>query len=396
VDLSRHTMDGYGNGWSFTLPFFIFGLYQSIKNIRIPSYRLILIALLICPIPASVVAIGMPRMLWMTIPVALITVIGVIAVLQWIESHWRITARWIPIGLFILITSGSFIMLRDALVNGPDWFQDYSLYGMQYGAKQVFQDVVATGLEQDSNHRYIVSPSWANGTEQFVDFFIPQELRSRVSLGQPINFINELRKNDSSLIFVATSDEYIKLTSNPMFKNISVIQMLQFPNGSPGFYELTLQASENIDAVLAAESEKNRTPVEDTIAFNNEPMQIVHSPIGSGRVEDIFDNDPDSLARVVEANPFTFDIYPTNPLTTNGVDIQTGSLTKFTVTISLYAPGKSEPIIYKQTFTDLPPDPLVSMTFDRGPAQSSRIYIEVYDELSGQTSQIHVRGINFR
>jgi hypothetical protein len=396
VDISRHMMDGYGNGLWYTMPFLVIGLFQAIKNIRLPSYRIILISLLVSPIPASVVAIGMPRMLWMTIPVALLSVIGLSALLQWLESRWRFRSIWLSTGLLIILAGLSFYMLRDALVNGPTWFQDYSLYGMQYGAKQVFQDVVRVGLEQDHNRRYIVSPSWANGTEQFVDFFIPVALQSRVSMGQPVDFIADIRKGTPDLYFVATSDEYDQLTANPKFKDITIYQILPFPNGKPGFYVLTLNIADKIDEIIAAENEKNRTPVEDTISLNGQSVRIIHSPLGSGRLEDIFDNNPDSLARVLEANPFILDLYPTTPINTNSMVIQTGSLVKFTVTISLYAPNTTDPVTYTQTFTDLPPDPLVTMTFDKGPASSARIYIEIKDDLSGETSQIHVRTIEFK
>jgi hypothetical protein len=36
------------------------------------------------------------------------------------------------------------------------------------------------------------------------------------------------------------------------------------------------------------------------------------------------------------------------------------------------------------------------MTFDKGPASSARIYIEIKDDLSGETSQIHVRIIEIK
>jgi hypothetical protein len=351
---------------------------------------------MVCPIPASVVAIGMPRMLWMTIPLAILSTIGLVTLLQWFESRWHFRFIWITTGLFIVLTSLSFYMLRDALINGPTWFQDYSLYGMQYGAKQVFQDVVREGLEQDPNRRYIVSPSWANGTDQFVDFFIPTALQSRINMGQPIDFIDDLRKATPDMYFVATSDEYDKLLVNPKFKDISVSQILFFPNGKPGFYVITLNVVDNIDAIISSENAKNRTPVEDTISLNGQSVRIVHSPLGSGRLEDIFDNNPDTLARVLEANPFTLDLYPTTPITTNSIVIQTGSLEKFTVNISLYALNSTEPVTYTRTYSNLPPDPLVDITFDKGPVSSARIYIEVKDDLSGDTSQIHIRTIQFK
>ncbi len=396
VDLSRHTMKGYGNGLWFTLPFLAIGLFQAIKNIRLPSYRIILISLLVCPIPASVVAIGMPRMLWVTIPIALITTIGISTVLAWLEARLRIHPILITAGLFVALVGLSTYMLRDALVNGPTWFEDYSLYGMQYGAEQVFRDVVKTGLDENPNRLYIVSPSWANGTEQFVEFFIPEELRSRLKMGQPINYISDIRKGSPELYTIATSDEYDKLMGNPEFKDITIHQILDFPNKKPGFYVLTLKVAENIEEILAAEHEKNRTPVEDTIPVNGIQVRILHSPLGSGRVDDVFDNNPDSLARVLDANPFIFDLYPETPINTNSINIQTGSLTSFTVNVSLYAPNTNDPIKYTQTFTNLAPDPKITMTFENGPVQAARVFIEIRDDTSGDTSQIHVRTIEIK
>ena len=51
---------------------------------------------------------------------------------------------------------------------------------------------------------------------------------------------------------------------------------------------------------------------------------------------------------------------------------------------------------YTNTYKDLPPDPAVTINFDKGPKQSARIYIEIEDNTSGETSQIHVRTINIK
>ncbi|MEI7846106.1 MAG: hypothetical protein WCK35_09910 [Chloroflexota bacterium] len=396
VDLDRHTMKNYGNGLWFTFPLLAVGLFQSIKNIRLPSYRIVLLSLFICPIPASVVAIGMPRMLWMTIPIALLSTLGLSTILQWAENAKPSWSRWITNILFVVLAGSAGLMLRDAIVNGPTWFEDYSLYGMQYGAEQVFNDVIDKGLSENPNRNYIVSPSWANGTEQFVDFFIPESLQSHVKMGQPIDFVADIRKGMPNTYFISTSDEYDKLIENPEFNNISVKEILPFPNNQPGFYVLTLNVSDNIDKILEAEHKKNITPVEDIVSIKENSIRIIHSPLGSGRVEDIFDNDSDTLARVLEANPFTFDLYPDNPIKANSITIQTGSLAKFTVTISLYANTSSIPVIYSQTYTDLPPDPTITIPFDNGPTEFSRIYIEIKDDTSGNISQIHVRTIEFK
>ncbi len=215
-------------------------------------------------------------------------------------------------------------------------------------------------------------------------------------MGQPVDFIPTIQKNLPDLYFIATADEYDKLIINPEYKNINVQEVLNFPNNKPGFYVITLQTANNIEEILANEHKKNQLPVEDNVSINGIPSRVLHSPLGSGRLEDVFDNNPDTLARVLEANPFLFDIFPASPIDTNSIGIQTGSLTTFTVSVNLYAPDSSEPIKYIKTFTNLPPDPKIEMIFDKGPAKSGHVTIEIHDDTSGETSQIHVRTIELK
>ena len=84
------------------------------------------------------------------------------------------------------------------------------------------------------------------------------------------------------------------------------------------------------------------------------------------------------------------------PINTNSIVVQTGSLPDFTITVKLYASGATDPVTYTQTYKGLPPDPLVTFPFDKGPAVSARIYIEIKDNSSGDSSQIHVRTIQFK
>src|SRR5258706_1203776 len=60
----------------------LLGILLALWNIRNPAHRLALIALLACPIPASVAAVGMPRMLWMSVPLAILSAVGLSAVIQ--------------------------------------------------------------------------------------------------------------------------------------------------------------------------------------------------------------------------------------------------------------------------------------------------------------------------
>jgi hypothetical protein len=103
----------------------------------------------------------------------------------------------------------------------------------------------------------------------------------------------------------------------------------------------------------------------------------------------------------LEANPYVIDMYPLTPVDTHSMFIKTGSLHDLTITIRLYAPGATEPVEYVLSYKDLPdeplkPDPEFNISFDRGPEKAQRIYIEVKDNMTGETSQIHLRTILFK
>jgi hypothetical protein len=137
--------------------------------------------------------------------------------------------------------------LNDALVNGPTWFQNYGLYGMHYGAQQIFGDTLRPALEKNPALNFVVSPSWANATEQFVSFFIPPEMQSRVQLGQPTDLLNNTNKFTFDSLFVATPDEYGNLMHDPKFKDINIRETIPYPNAQPGFYVITLKPADNIN-----------------------------------------------------------------------------------------------------------------------------------------------------
>ncbi len=398
VDIDRHVMKGYGNGLWFTLPFALIGFIRAIRGWREFSNRVVLIAFLAAPLPASIVAIGMPRMLWMSIPLAILTALGLSACLEKLELSWKKVSAWIwlPWVTFIALTSLSVFIFRDAMVNGPIWFDDYGLYGMQYGAKQVFADTIVPELKENPDRTFIVSPSWANGTDEFTDFFIPIDMRSRVNFGQPVDRLNDPAGFAPGVRYIVPYNEYDNLLKNPKFTDLMVHKIISYPNGKPGFYIMSLRPADNIDELLEAEILKNITPVEESAQLNGQQVRVWHSPFDSGGLVHIFDQDPDTLARVLRANPFVFDITPPTPIDTNSVSIHTGSLPDFTVTISLYAPGSDTPQIYENTYQGLPADPLVTILFDKGPSTSARIYIEIKDNLSGESSQIHVRTIEFK
>jgi hypothetical protein len=391
VDLIRHTMKGYANELWVMAPFMALGLVQMMRNLRQPSYRTVFIALLVCPIPACIVAVGMARILWSVIPIGILTALGLHSALAWIEKKSRIPGWFVSSAAMLLLMGGSFTMLNDALTNGPTWYRDYGLYGMQYGAAQIFNDEVLSAVKQDPQRQYVVTPSWANGTEQFWEFFIPPELVGRVHLGQPIDYMADIRAGAQDWYFIALKEEYDAIRANPKFKDVQLKRTIAYPDGTTGFYVLTLRPADNLDQLLADEHIKNITPVEGHVAVNGVNYKVMYSPLGAGEIENVFDQDPDTYVRVIEANPMILDLYPEQPTSLQAVTIKLAAMDNFTVTISVDQPGLADPLIFQKNYENWPHEQDFTVEFGSAPLNVSRMKVEIKDELSGEKSMIHVR-----
>ena len=242
----------------------------------------------------------------------------------------------------------------------------------------------------------MISPSWANGTEEFTSFFIPQEYQSRVRLGQIYDLIKEKPVLGTDYYFVVTQDELDKIQPDPKFKDISTRSVINLPNGKPGFYVINLAFADNLDAIWAQQQAELQKPVEDFFEWHGENVRVIHSPLSGGQMSDLTDANSDTLAKSLDINPFFLEFFFTHPIPTSSLDIQTGSMANFTVTIRLYAPGKNEPVEYSQNFKDLPPDPIVTLLFPYGPVQADHIYISVKDNLADNGQTIHIREITIK
>jgi hypothetical protein len=123
----------------------------------------------------------------------------------------RVPRLTLALGLFLILGSVNGYMLWDSVVNGPTWYRDYTLYGMQYGGQQLCSALV----EYQQAHpeaNLIVSSSWANGTNEIFDFFLPQGFPMQVKT------IREYIQNYVAIgdqdVFVMTPEEYqLALTS---------------------------------------------------------------------------------------------------------------------------------------------------------------------------------------
>ncbi len=389
-ELIRHTWKGSGNLLLVTLPFWILGLVLGLRHIKESSYRALFIATLAAPFGASLADIGILRALAFVVPATMFITLAIDWLLEFFKSP-----RAYAIGSASVFTIGvllSFWMMRDALVNGPLWYDNYGLYGMQWGAEQIF-GMLPGYLRDHPNTRVYLSPSWANGTDVFMRFFMPNE--NRVQLTNIDGFIINKQVIDPNAVFVMTPDERQRAIDSKKFEPLQIEQVIPYPDGRDGFYLAHVRYVPNVDAIFAAEREARKRPVTDVVTINGETITVNHSTFDAGRSQDLVDGDTFTLARGLEANPLMVEfVYPSaRPITRFAGDF--GSM-DFELKISLYADDNAQPITTTKQFRGLPPDPHVEFPLDNPPPQVKKVRIEVRDMNAGEPTHIHVRELSLK
>ena len=385
-DLIRHVMKDYGHIFLATLPFMLIGLAICLKCWRSSAHRALLIALLVAPLGSALVQIQVYRALIFVVPAALITTLGLVKVLELLLK--RLRDRTIALGLFAVLTAVNFLMLYDALNNGPLWYTDYHIGGLQYGGKEVF-GAVKDYLQQAPGDRVIVSPTWANGTDVLLWFFLPDD--RRVQMGN----IDAYRENKLDLTdnvtFVMTPDEWERAQADSKFADQRQARApLKYPDGRDGFYFVKLNYSPQADAILESERLARRQPVREQFELGGQTIDVQHSQLDVGQLRDLFDGDAYTLVRTLVDNPAIFELTFPQPRSIRGIELTTGSM-ELAVRVSAYGGDRAEPQIYTQIYQDLPPDPTVAVDFNPLPGPIKTLRVEIRDINAPGDAKVHVR-----
>ncbi len=393
IDLARHTLKGWGNFPRIFLPPLLIGLAICLREWRSAAHRAVLIGILAAPFSGALATIHNYRALAMVVPAAFLVALGIDRVAGWLSGR-RVPATLLPLGIAGLLVGMNVAMLRAALVDGPTQYNNYGLYGMQYGAMQVFP-AITTELENTPQSEVIVSPGWANNPNEFVPFFLPEALRGRVTFRSPQDYLTWKQEMKPTTLFVLPAEDYDLVRASPKLVVEPPTRVVPYPDGQAGFYFVHLRYVANIDALFAAEREARSKPIEERVTLDGQTVRLRHSMLDLGSVANLFDDDHRTLIRGFEANPLMleFEFPEARTLRSIGLDFWRFNL-QLTVTIDPDGGGPQQ--TYTAIYRDLPVDPHVDFVLPGGPTSVRTLRIELLDLNGGDRAKIHVPGIQLR
>ena len=388
-DLARHLMKDYGHLQRASLPVFFIGLVATLRSFRSPASRAVISALLAAPAGAALVGIAITRALVFVIPATILSAIGLVTLLVWLEKL-HLPRLALSLSIFTLLLAANLWITFDALANGPTWYTDYGLSGQQFGARQVF-GAVEQFLRQHPGEEVVLTTAWLNGADVVTRFFLGDPLPVR--LGSIDGYLYHQAPLDPSRTFVMTPEEYQRATSSGKFTGQQVLQTLPYPDGRPGFYFVRLRYVDNIAEIMLREQELRRQLQEGQALWAGRTLVANHSLLDMGIIQDVFDGNPRTVTRTFEANPYLLEIRFPQALRMQGIELVVGD-TAVHVQAQLYLEGGGDPVQIEAELRGTVQEPKVSLDFGEARAVQA-LMLSVTDLSQGEPGHVHIWEIIF-
>jgi hypothetical protein len=393
-EMERHRMGELPFLPPFLAPLIALGIAVCLWRVREPLHRAVLLSPLGVPFSGAAANIQILRLLAVIVPATLFAAIGIDRVLRWL-AKLRLPPLAAGAACAAALAAGNVVLLRDALRYGPTWSKDYGLYGMQWGAPQVFR-AIKDELAKSPDSRIFVSSTWSNNPAEFVRFFLTAEEEKRVAIADIRAWDQRLSPLEGNEVFVMTPDEYALAKGRRIFTVPEPIRTIFYPDGRPGFRFVRVRYSADAPEIFQEERRARSVLKEETTAVGGEIWTIRHSVADMGSVPDLFDGRPDSLLRGLEANPFVIEIVFPSLRNVKGVALSLGGMDLAHLRVRAAPESGGEEVEGDRDVPNRPPRDTIDVPLARGPVRTSRIRIEIADGNGTDPTHIEVREVRVR
>jgi hypothetical protein len=295
------------------------------------------------------------------------------------------------IGIFVLLILSNTLMGWDALRNGSTWFENYGLYGMQYGARQVF-GTIENELQNDPDQKFYLTSVWTNGADVLARFFFEDPVPFQ--MGSIDGYISEYKPFDPQMVFVITPEEKQNMEESQKFTNTKIVNVLPYPNGEPGFYFMHLEYVDNIEATFAAELAARRMVNKGTaVLADGEEVWVEYSTLDMGEIMHIFDGDQSTLARTWEANPLRLIVHFSRPRPVAHLVLRVGG-EPTRIEAEVWAAGEDQPLVLAREVAETSASRLVELDLPEI-TQVQKVEIRVTNLNNAEPAHVHLWELQF-
>ena len=391
--LPNQNLAGAGHLGIIMLPLVSIGLVASLRNLRSPAHRIVLLSMLVVPAGAALDSIEITRVLAMVVPAL---ILGVLA-LEWLAARLPSVPYGVQAAVLAVVLAWLGVArMHGALADGPASYLDYGLEGAQFGAKQVFQDTIPRLLAEDPEAVVVMTTTWANNTDQYPRFFFSKEDQARVGFGNARDYLVSKLPVSPHVFIGMTPAEYRDAVASPLLARIDVETVIYAPNGDPAFYFARFEYAEGADQYFRQQDLLRLQPVESTVQILGQSASVWHSRLSDSDINRLFDGLKETVVRGDRVNPLRVAVSFPQPIVLHEVSLTVGSIQDFTIGLEISSPASSEPVFLSERFTNLGLDPTVTFRLPAPGVTASTIALEITDHTVGPEAMIHVWEITFQ
>ncbi|MCZ2144631.1 MAG: hypothetical protein LC103_01155 [Anaerolineales bacterium] len=384
TDLIRHQMKGMGHFPLLSLPLVLLGLADAARGARQPEKRAVLIALLAAPAGAALVGPAVTRLLVMIVPLSYLALLGTEHLLVWLRPARNLHKLYLPVFYGVWALSSLFITW-DALRNGPTWFENYGMYGLQWGGKTLFDEVDEFRLENPGKEIFL-SPNWANGTDVIARYFLGDPLP--ITVGDITPYTLYQLPLDKNSVFVMTPEEFDWVPKTGKFTDVEVLRVLPYPNGQPGFYFVSLRYIDGIADIFAREQAERRQPKNAVLELFGQQVRVQYSPLDINDIYQAFDGSPATLIRSFEANPLVITLEFPQAVSLSRVSVLVGNAaSRLEIELSLADGG--EPLRFSAETPGFARVSPLSVAFE-APLSVKTLRVSLLSVNEGEPAHVHL------
>ena len=254
----------------------------------------------------------------MVVPATLAATIGLDQLRAWLARV--LPDRLVQAAVAVGLTASTLAMTRDALVNGPTWFQDYGMYRHAVGFQGAFHRCSERLAEAPPDTLIAISHHWANNTIALGEFFLDPDERRRVEWMVIDDVLRERRAEvNPATLFVLTPPEFVQAQESPKLVVGPDVSVIPDPAGRPGFYLVRLAYMPDADSMFAVEREERRQLVDGVVTIDGTTVGVRHPKLDQGTIAEAFDGNLRTLARTLDGNPTDLGLTFATPRTVRGV-----------------------------------------------------------------------------
>ena len=266
---------------------------------------------------------------------------------------------------------------------------------MQYGAFQVFEPVKQY-VEEHPGTQVFFSPSWTNGADIIVRFFLGDD--TPIKFHSIVGYIENNLPIPEDSLFIMTKEEYDFAAQSEKLTDFQIEKTIPCPDGTNCFYFVRLRYSDIAEELFAQERAIREEIQESVVKINGEDVKVRHTYLEADEqalsMQLVFDGNPYTNAKTYEANPFIMELTFPSPRTINGFSIVIGSATVRITLVGYEFPG-AEPITYQFEGQGAFESPELSFDFPE-PMNVQILHIEQLDIYAIEPTKNHIWEITFR